>query len=161
MSRNPGWFRRHGISILVLLGMAAIWQILSMTFTAEAVPGEPMVPGWQIVFSRTLLSLADYWQGGFGVPSVASGAERSYPAAILAILSHSLDTILRLYIGLLIGGIVGTGLGLVVSWSRWTRHVVNLPLQLLRVQIKVCVPVQIMHWQVRALAVQLRPERGA
>ena len=132
MSRNPGWFRRHGISILVLLGMAAIWQILSMTFTAEAVPGEPMVPGWQIVFSRTLLSLADYWQGGLGVPSVASGAERSYPAAILSILSHSLDTILRLYVGLLIGGIVGTALGLVVSWSRWTRRVVNLPLQLLR-----------------------------
>ncbi|HEX5080022.1 MAG TPA: ABC transporter permease subunit, partial [Geminicoccaceae bacterium] len=93
---------------------------------------EPMVPGWQIVFGRTLLSLADYWQGGLGVPSVASGAERSYPAAILSILSHSLDTILRLYVGLLIGGVVGTALGLVVSWSRWTRRLVNLPLQLLR-----------------------------
>ena len=61
------WLRRHRVSLLVLLGMAAIWQILSMTFTAEAVPGEPMVPGWQIVFGRTLLSLADYWQGGLGV----------------------------------------------------------------------------------------------
>ena len=86
------WLRRHRVSLLVLLAMAAIWQILSMVFTAEAVPGEPMVPGWQIVFSRTLLSLADYWQGGLGVPSVASGAERSYPAALLSILSHSLDT---------------------------------------------------------------------
>ncbi len=45
--------RRHGISIAVLVCMAGLWQILSMIFTAEAVPGEPMVPGWQIVFSRT------------------------------------------------------------------------------------------------------------
>jgi sulfonate transport system permease protein len=126
------WLRRQRVSLLVLLAMAGIWQILSMVFTAEAVPGEPMVPGWQIVFSRTLLSLADYWQGGFGVPSVASGAERSYPAAILSILSHSLDTIVRLYVGLLLGGIVGTALGLMVSWSRWTRRLVDLPLQLLR-----------------------------
>jgi sulfonate transport system permease protein len=126
------WLRRQRVSLLVLLAMAGIWQILSMVFTAEAVPGEPMVPGWQIVFSRTLLSLADYWQGGFGVPSVASGAERSYPAAILSILSHSLDTIVRLYVGLLLGGIVGTALGLMLSWSRWTRRLVDLPLQLLR-----------------------------
>jgi sulfonate transport system permease protein len=126
------WLRRHRVSLLVLLAMAAIWQILSITFTAEAVPGEPMVPGWQIVFSRTLLSLADYWQGGFGVPSVASGAERSYPAAVLSILSHSLDTMVRLYTGLLIGGIVGTALGLAVSWSRWSRRLVDLPLQFLR-----------------------------
>ena len=126
------WLRRHRVSFLVLLGMAAIWQILSMTFTAEAVPGEPMVPGWQIVFSRTLLSLADYWQGGLGVASVAAGAERSYPAAVLSILSHSLDTMVRLYTGLLIGGMVGTALGLAVSWSRWTRRLVDLPVQFLR-----------------------------
>ena len=72
--------KRHGVSISVFLGMAGLWQILSMVFTAEAVPGEPMVPGWQIVFSRTLLSLADYWQGGLGVPSVAEGAPRPLPS---------------------------------------------------------------------------------
>jgi sulfonate transport system permease protein len=126
------WLRRHRVSLLVLLGMAAIWQVLSLIFTAEAVPGEPMVPGWQIVFSRTLLSLADYWQGGLGVASVAAGAERSYAAAFLSILSHSLDTMVRLYTGLLIGGVVGTALGLAVSWSRWTRRLVDLPLQFLR-----------------------------
>lgn len=126
------WLRRHRVSLLVLLAMAAIWQILSIIFTAEAVPGEPMVPGWQIVFSRTLLSLADYWQGGLGVASVAAGAERSYPAALLSIVSHSLDTMVRLYTGLLVGGIVGTALGLAVSWSRWTRRLVDLPLQFLR-----------------------------
>jgi sulfonate transport system permease protein len=126
------WLRRHRVSLLVLLGMAALWQLLSVVFTAEAVPGEPMVPGWQIVFSRTLLSLADYWQGGLGVASVASGAERSYAAALLSIVSHSLDTMVRLYVGLLLGGIVGTALGLALSWSRWSRRLVDLPLQFLR-----------------------------
>src|SRR5438105_11629221 len=102
------FFCRHAISIAVLVGMAGLWQILSMIFTAEAVPGEPMVPGWQTVFSRTILSLSDYWEGGLGVPSVAEGAPRSYTAAMLALLSHSIDTIVRLYTGLLLGAIVGT-----------------------------------------------------
>jgi sulfonate transport system permease protein len=126
------FFRRHAISIAVMVGMAGLWQILSMIFTAEAVPGEPMVPGWQVVFSRTILSLSDYWEGGLGVPSVAEGAPRSWAAAMLALLSHSIDTIVRLYSGLLLGAIVGTLLGLAVSWSTWTRRIVELPLQLIR-----------------------------
>jgi sulfonate transport system permease protein len=128
----PAFLRRHGVSVLVLLAMAGIWQILSMVFTAEAVPGEPMVPGWQVVLTRTFLSLADYWEGGLGVPSVADGAPPTYLAALLAILSHSLDTMVRLYAGLLVGGVIGTGLGLAVSWSRWSRRLVDLPVQIIR-----------------------------
>ena len=128
----PSFLKRHGVSILVLIAMAGLWQILSMVFTAEAVPGEPMVPGWQVVFTRTFLSLADYWEGGLGVPSVAEGAPPSYLAAVLAILSHSLDTMVRLYTGLLVGGVIGTALGLAVSWSRWSRRLVDLPVQIIR-----------------------------
>ena len=128
----PSFLRRHGVSILVLLAMAGVWQILSMVFTAEAVPGEPMVPGWQVVVTRTFLSLADYWEGGLGVPSVAEGAPPSYLAALLAILSHSLDTMVRLYAGLAVGGVIGTALGLAVSWSRWSRRIVDLPVQIIR-----------------------------
>jgi sulfonate transport system permease protein len=126
------YIRRHGVSILVLIAMAAIWQLLSMTYTAEAVPGEPMIPGWQVVFTRTLISLADYWQGGLGVKSVAEGAPPSYLAALLAVVSNSFDTIVRLYVGLLLGGIVGSLLGLAVSWSRWSRRAIALPLQFVR-----------------------------
>jgi sulfonate transport system permease protein len=128
----PAFLKRHALSILVLLAMAGVWQILSIVFTAEAVPGEPMVPGWQVVFTRTFLSLADYWEGGLGVPSVAEGAPPSYLAALLAILSHSLDTMVRLYAGLLVGGVIGTALGLAVSWSRWSRRLVDLPVQIIR-----------------------------
>jgi sulfonate transport system permease protein len=132
MTRMRAYIRRHGVSILVLIAMAAIWQLLAMAYTAEAVPGEPMIPGWQVVFTRTLVSLADYWQGGLGVKSVAEGAPPSYLAALLAIVSNSFDTIVRLYVGLLLGGIVGSFLGLAVSWSRWSRRAVALPLQFVR-----------------------------
>jgi sulfonate transport system permease protein len=132
MTRMSAYIRRHGVSILVLIAMAAIWQLLSMAYTAEAVPGEPMIPGWQVVFTRTLISLADYWQGGLGVGAVAEGAPPTYLAALLAILTNSFDTIVRLYVGLLFGSIVGTLLGLAVSWSRWSRRAVALPLQFIR-----------------------------
>ena len=91
-----------------------------------------MVAGWQVLFTRTLLSLSDYWPGGFDVPAVADGAERSYLAAVLSILLHSADTILRLAAGLALGGIAGLVLGLALSWSRWTRRLVDWPLQFLR-----------------------------
>jgi len=132
MTRMSAYIRRHSVSILVLIAMAAIWQLLSMAYTAEAVPGEPMIPGWQVVFGRTLISLADYWQGGLGVGAVAEGAPPTYLAALLAIVTNSFDTIVRLYVGLLFGSVVGTFLGLAVSWSRWSRRAVALPLQFVR-----------------------------
>jgi sulfonate transport system permease protein len=91
-----------------------------------------MIAGWQILFTKTFLSLSDYWQGGFGVPAVADGAERSYLAALLSVLFHSADTIGRLVMGLALGSAVGLLLGLAMSWSRWTRRLVDLPVQFLR-----------------------------
>src|ERR1700730_5677303 len=112
--------------------MAALWQLLSVLYTAEAPPGEPMIPGWQVVFTRTLISLSDYWPGGFGIPAVAEGAPPSYSTPLLSIVSNSLDTIIRLYVGLLVGGVLGTLLGLSVSWSQWSRRAVALPLHFMR-----------------------------
>src|SRR5260370_823958 len=94
-------------SVLVLLAMAGGWQVLSLIYTAEAAPGEPLVPGWQVLCSHTFLLLADYWPGGYGVPSVAEGAPRSYTAAALAVLLHSWDTMLRLYAGFACGALGG------------------------------------------------------
>ena len=124
--------RDRWISLAVLAALALGWQVLSLVYTAEAQPGEPMVAGWQVLFTRTLLSLSDYWPGGLGVPAVADGAERSYLAALLAILLHSADTILRLAAGLMLGGVAGLVLGLALSWSRWTRRLVDWPLQFIR-----------------------------
>ncbi|MFL9899570.1 ABC transporter permease subunit [Paraburkholderia fungorum] len=120
------------VSLLVLLAMAGGWQVLSLIYTAEAAPGEPLVPGWQVLFTHTFQLLSDYWPGGLGVPSVADGAPRSYTAAALAVLLHSWDTMLRLYTGFVCGALGGAALGLAVSWSNWSRRLVNLPLQFLR-----------------------------
>jgi sulfonate transport system permease protein len=124
--------RQQLVSLSVFAGLAILWELLSLVYTAEAQPGEPMVAGWGTLFTRTLLSLSDYWQGGFGVPAVADGAARSYPAALLSIISHSLATVARLASGLLLGGVLGLALGLAVSWSPWSRRLVQLPTQFLR-----------------------------
>ena len=124
--------RDRWVSVIVFLALAGIWQILSLIYTAEAQPGEPMVAGWQVLFSQTFLSLSDYWPGGLGVAAVADGAPRSYPAALLSVLYHSANTIGRLAIGLGLGGLIGLALGLAMSWSRWTRRLVDLPVQFLR-----------------------------
>jgi sulfonate transport system permease protein len=129
---EPHRRRDRWVSVIVLLVLMGIWQILSRFYTAEAQPGEPMIAGWQILFTKTLLSLADYWPGGFGVAAVAEGAERSYLAALLSVLFHSAHTIGRLVMGLALGGAVGLLLGLAMSWSRWTRRLVDLPVQFLR-----------------------------
>jgi sulfonate transport system permease protein len=116
----------------VLIGLAVAWQVASLVIRAESVPGEPMVPGWQFLATTTLVSLSDYWHGGFGVAGIAQGGNRTYSGALLAIVSNSVDTSLRLFVGLLVGASVGFAAGLAVSWSKWSRRVVALPGQILR-----------------------------
>ncbi|HZO96992.1 MAG TPA: ABC transporter permease subunit [Gaiellaceae bacterium] len=119
--------KRRSVGIVVLVAMAGAWELVSRIYTGEAAPGEPMVPGWEVVFTRTLRSLSDYWGGGLGVVAVSEGGKRTYEGALLAIGANSLDTIARLFAGLGLGGVGGTLLGLAVSWSRWTRFLVQLP----------------------------------
>lgn len=123
---------RKYTSFGVVLGLMLLWQLASILIPYESVPGEPMVPGWQVVLTSTFVSLSDYWPGGFGIEAVAQGGERSYTAALLAILSHSWDTSLRLYTGLALGAVGGTLAALAVSWSRWSRRMVALPGQVMR-----------------------------
>jgi sulfonate transport system permease protein len=123
---------RRLISLGVLLSLAALWQLASILIPFETVPGEPMVPGWQIIVTRTVISLADYWHGGLGIEAVAEGGARTYAGAALAILSNSWDTSLRLYTGLALGAAVGSIAGLAVSWSKWSRRMVALPAQVMR-----------------------------
>lgn len=120
------------VSGAVFVALLAVWEVLSIAFPVEASPGEPMIAGWQVLFTRTLLTMADYFPGGFGVPAVSDGAERSYLAAFLSLILHSWDTITRLVCGMIVGWVAGLVLGLAISWSRWTRRLVELPIQFLR-----------------------------
>lgn len=120
------------MSLGVLVSLVLLWQVMSLLIRAQSVPGEPMVPGWQILATKTFVSLADYWQGGLGVSGIAQGGQRTYAGAVLAILSNSIDTGERLFAGLALGSLVGFTAGLAVSWSKWTRRLVALPGQVLR-----------------------------
>ncbi len=133
MARSAAPHRDRLIALGVLGALVVGWQALSIAFPQEIVPGVPLVPGWQVVFSTTLLSLSLYWPGGWGFGSVASGDSPSYLYAFLAILYHSGSTFLRLVVGFFAGGVVGLGLGLAVSWSVWGRRIVSLPIEFLRV----------------------------
>ncbi|WP_340109373.1 ABC transporter permease [Pikeienuella sp. HZG-20] len=120
------------ISLLVFVAMVVFWQTLSIVFPAEVVAGVPMIPGWQVLATTTFLSMADYWGGGFGIVSVAQGGERTAAAAALSIVSHSFDTLVRLYVGLALGAVGGAALGLAITWSKWTRRIIELPVEVLR-----------------------------
>jgi sulfonate transport system permease protein len=85
-----------------------------------------------VLATHTFKSLSDYWSGGFGVEAVADGGRRTYAGAVLAILSNSFDTTLRLFTGLFVGTVVGVSAGLAVSWSTWSRRLVALPGRVLR-----------------------------
>lgn len=124
--------QQRQVSILVFLAMIVLWEILSFIFPAELVPGVPLIPGWEVLFSSTLLSMSDYWTGGFGVEAIVDGGSRSYAGAVLSILEHSWATIVRLFTGMLVGAITGTLLGLIISWSDWTRRLIDLPVQVMR-----------------------------
>ncbi|MGH7037776.1 MAG: ABC transporter permease, partial [Stellaceae bacterium] len=132
MTARQQKIRNRWMAVGVLLALAGLWQVLSLIFRAEAQPGEPMVPGWQILFTTTFLSLSDYWHGGFGVTPISAGGAPSYLAATLSVLSNSWDTLVRLAVGLAAGALAGSLLGLAVSWSRWSRRIVDLPLQFIR-----------------------------
>jgi sulfonate transport system permease protein len=123
---------RHWVSVLVLICLAGIWQILSVAYPVESLPGRPMVPGWQVLVTQTFKSFSDYWGGGLGVPSVADGAPPSYLAALLAIASNSWDTFIRVIAGWAVGVATGTLFGLAISWSSWARRVIDWPTQFLR-----------------------------
>lgn len=124
--------QRQLLVLATLLVLVCGWQLLSVIVTTEVAPGEPMVPGWHVLFTQTFLTLANYWDGGLGVPTVAEGAEPTYLMALLSVLSHSVATLGRLVVGMLVGIALGALLGLAVSLSKWTRRLASLPANLLR-----------------------------
>jgi sulfonate transport system permease protein len=130
MPRNPRKERIQSVCMLVLL--ATGWQVLSVLYRVETEPGVPMIAGWQILFTKTFLSLSNYWDGGFGVPSVQDGAAPGYEAAWLALAFHSSVTLGRWLAGVLLGCAAGVLLGLIVSSSKLAKRLIELPIELVR-----------------------------
>lgn len=122
---------RRLIGLAVLVGMIVGWQLLSMVIGGESADGGSVVPGWPDIFSA-FKGLSDYWPGGLGVAAVTEGGSHDVLTATLALGHHSVQTLIRLVLGLALGALVGTALGLLVSWSPWTRRLVALPTNIIR-----------------------------
>lgn len=119
------------ITVAVILALAVLWQIASMLFGSTDDAGEPLVPGWWTLITDSFPKLSDYWQGRFGIEGGSAG-EHTYGNAFLAIASHSIDTWVRLVLGVVIGAGLGTALGLAVSMSTWARRLTAVPAHILR-----------------------------
>jgi sulfonate transport system permease protein len=128
----PGSANNRWVGLAALLALAFVWQLMSVLFPMEIVPGVPMVPGWQVVFTSTLLSLSNFWGGGFGIPAASAGTLPSYGIAVLSLIFNSLDTFKRLLLGFVIGGGIGFALGLLLSLSLWSNRFVGAPLRFTR-----------------------------
>ena len=92
-----------------------------------------MVAGWGTLFTRhtsePLRLLAGRLRRAIRRGRRSAELSRRDP---LAFASHSAATFVRLVGGLLLGGVLGLALGLGVSWSCWSRRLVELPTQFLR-----------------------------
>lgn len=123
----------HALSGLgVLIALVLFWELLSRIVTATGSYDEPLVPGWGYLWHNSMLRMADYWDGSFGIPSTVEGAPPSYAAAFLALGKASLITFQRVLIGVVSGVIVGVGLGILVSMSSVARQLLAPSVHILR-----------------------------
>jgi sulfonate transport system permease protein len=115
------------------MALIGAWQLASIIFVGQPhQTGSPLVPGWQVLATKGLRGLSNYWNGGWGVKSTQLGGKESYRGALLVIGANSLDTLLRLIAGMALGVLFGAGLGLAVSYSIWGRRLVALPAHVAR-----------------------------
>lgn len=119
-----------GIGVFVALVL--LWELLSRIVTATGSYDEPLVPGWGYLWNNSLLRMADYWDGSFGIPSTVEGDPATYAAAFLALAKASLITFQRVLVGLVTGVVAGVGLGVLVSMSTLARRLLAPTVHILR-----------------------------
>ncbi|WP_424930685.1 ABC transporter permease [Amaricoccus tamworthensis] len=131
-----GRFRKalhdNWISILTVLALIAGWQIAGMLSPTSPLRESPIVPPWEFIFGRALIGLSDYWRIDLWAPVPQFGGQQTLLGAVLAIGFHSALTLFRLIAGLCLGAIVGTLLGLALSWSEPVRRLLAPTLHLVR-----------------------------
>ncbi len=122
--------RRSGL--LAVLALILAWEGAAHLVPQTLLSDAPLVPSWEHMFSDALLGMADYWRFEFWAPRPSAGGEPTLAGALLAIAYHSAVTLGRLLSGFAIGAVVGTLLGLMLSWSGLLRHMALGPLTVLR-----------------------------
>jgi sulfonate transport system permease protein len=126
------FIHEHPVSVVTWLTIIVGWEILAHLAPPSTLTRSPIVPPWEYVFGDALRSLAGNWPFDFWAPNPSKGGEVTYFGAILAIGYHSLSTMFRLTVGLVVGIVLGVGTGLAVSYWPWVRRLSWTPLNLLR-----------------------------
>jgi len=124
--------KRHAVGIAVWVAILAGWEVAAHAGISSQLQGSPIVPSWEFVFTTALKGLSGSWTLHFLAPNPAIGGEPTYLGAFAAIVYHSLLTLYRLILGLLLGVAAGIGSGFALSYWRWMRELFSTPMNLLR-----------------------------
>ena len=119
-------------SLVTVILLFLLWETIAHSVPKSPLRQSPIVPPIEFIFGESLLGMSDYWKFPFWAPVPEMGGEQTYRGAFLALGFHSLSTLLRVVVGLALGGLAGTGLGLLVSVSKSCRAAVAGPLHLIR-----------------------------
>ena len=126
------WIGDNWVSLLTVAILLTIWEIVSHSVPKSPLQDAPIVPPWEYVFGKAFVGLSDYWKWDVLAPVPERGGAQTILGATLALTLHTSITLFRVVAGMLIGCIIGTGLGLMISCSRRVSASASLPLHFLR-----------------------------
>lgn len=124
--------RANSVAIATWVTILGGWELASYLVPASQLHGSPIVPSLQFIWTDTLRGVSGSWTLHRWAPNPALGGKETYLGAVLALGYHSYYTLIRVVLGLLIGGLIGIVGGLAVSYSRAMRWVFWGPLNFLR-----------------------------
>ena len=131
-ARFRRFVREHPVSVGTWLVIIVGWEILAHLAPESTLSTSPIIPSWEYTFTTALKSLSGNWPFSFWAPNVSGGGEMTYGGALLAVGYHSLTTLYRLLLGLVLGVLLGVGSGLAISFWPWLRRLAWTPLNLIR-----------------------------
>ncbi|MCZ4538324.1 ABC transporter permease subunit [Gordonia terrae] len=108
----------------VLLGAVVLiigWEVAALLFTRGMTHPEYVMPDLWYVANHGIPGLSDYYRGAFGGQLTSEGATPSFFLGVLAIVEHSLVSVMRVVTGFAAGTAAGILLGLVMSAIRPVR----------------------------------------
>jgi sulfonate transport system permease protein len=132
MNRVATFVRRNAVALITWAVIIVGWEIASHLVPPSQIKGSPIVPSLEFIWTDTLKGLSGSWTVHRWAPNPAFGGRETYLGAVLAIGYHSYFTLRRVLLGLAIGGTLGVGSGLLISYSRTVRWIFWGPLNFLR-----------------------------
>ena len=125
-------FRQHPAAFITWIVLLVAWEVAAHLVPESAREGSPIVPSWEFVFTDSLKALSGNWTEPYWAPNPFRGGEETYLGAWLAITYHSLHTLIRLSLGLVLGVPAGVGTGLLISYWALVRSLAWPSLNFLR-----------------------------